>query len=69
MLSLLRGGERITIWQHFQLNQCNSQCTFIPGKLLKHSRRGFFHRPVTYTNHLDYIKLCPVTLITKYIKR
>ena len=32
-------------------------CTFILCKPLKHSRPGFVHRPVTYTNSLQIFKI------------
>ena len=71
MLLLLLGGE----WKNSQttfsvesLQLTTTKCTFIPCKLLKHSRPGYVHRPVTYKNYPQNVKLCPVRLITKYIK-
>ena len=43
--------------------------TFALCKLLKHSRPGYVYRPVTYKNYPQNIKLCPIRLITEYIKK
>ena len=72
MLLLLLGGERINSLTTFSVESMQlttNECTFIPCKLLKHSRPGYVHRPVTYKNYPQNIKLCPVRLITEYIKR
>ena len=72
ILLLLLGGERINSLTTFLVESMQittNECTFIPCKLLKHSRTGYVHRPVTYKNYPQNIKLCPVRLITEYIKR
>ena len=72
MLLLLLGGERINSLMTFSVESMQittNECPFIPCKLLKHSRPGYVHRPVTYKNYPQNIKLCPVRLITEYIKR
>ena len=72
MLLLLLGGERINYLAIFSVESMQltaNGCTFISFKLLKHSRPGYVHRPVTCKNYPKNIKLCPVRLITEYIKR
>ena len=72
MLLLLLGGERINSLTTFSVESMQlttTECTFIPCKLLKHSRPGYVHRPVTYKNYPQNIKLFSVRLITEYIKR
>ena len=59
-------GERINSLATFSvalIQLTMTECTFIPCKLLKHSRPGYVHRPVTYKNYPQNIKLCPVRLI------
>ena len=72
MLLLLLGGERINSLTTFSVESTQlttTECTFIPFKLLKHSRPGYVYRLVTYKNCPQNIKLCLVRLITEYIKR
>ena len=72
MLLLLLGVERInslTTFSVASMQLTTTECTFIPCKLLKHSRPRYFHRPVTYKNYPPNIKLCPVRLIAQYVKR
>ena len=72
MLLLLLVGERINSVTTFSVESVQlttTECTFIPCKLLKHPRPRYVHRPVTYKNYPQNIKLCPVRLITEYIKR
>ena len=71
MLLLILGGERINSLTTFSVESMQlttTECTFIPCKLLKLSKPGYVHRPVTHINYPQNIKLCPVRL-TEYIKR
>ena len=72
MLLLLLGGEMINSLTTFSVESVQlitTECTFIPCKLLKHSRPEYVHRPITYKKYSQNIKLRPVRLITEYIKR
>ena len=44
-------------------------CTFIPSKLLKHSRPSFVYKPVRYRAYPHNLLLCPVATINEYVKR
>ena len=69
---LLLGGEKINSLTTFlvePMQLITTKYTFALWKLLKHSRPGYVYRPVTYKNYPQNIKLCPLRLITEYIKK
>ena len=44
-------------------------CTFLPSKLLKHSRPSYINKPVTYRVFPHNVNLCPVAVIKNYDNR
>ena len=71
-LLMLLAGTRVNSLTAFSCNKMslNSyKCTFIPCKLLKHSRPNFIFKPIEYNRYSANDKLCPVLLIKEYIRR
>ena len=46
-----------------------NDCTFLPSKLLKHSRPSYVNKPVTYRVFPYNVNLCPVAAIKDYDSR
>ena len=71
-LLMILSGERINSISSFTIHQVHItefDCTFIPSKLLKHSRPSFVYKPVRYRAYPHNLLLCPVTTISEYVKR
>ena len=71
-LLMILSGERINSISSFMIHQVHItefDCTFIPSKLLKHSRPSFVYKPVRYRAYPHNLLLCPVATISGYVKR
>lgn len=70
LLLLLASGTRVNTLQALTmsgLNISSEACTFMPGKLLKHSRPNYIHRPLVFKRFVNE-DLCPYLTIKFYLQ-